>query len=233
MILFFTPAAQGQSLSFLGHQTPRPELVYPFATFPSSGLSSPLTLTIPAETEATVQILSGIHTQVSRVDDPIRARLLRPVVVNGYIALPLGTLLDGRITRIRPPGHLHRPAELGLRFERITLPDGQVEPITAVLADLDNPRRTKTRLDSEGYLKGGRLVAWKSVAGGLAALGTFATLKATIASASSAAWPALPLGGTALLGYEMLWRRGRDVHVPPQTRCRIRLDYPLTVRVPW
>ncbi|MBI1941288.1 MAG: hypothetical protein HYS33_07250, partial [Acidobacteria bacterium] len=58
------------------------------------------TLTIPAATEAAVQLLSGIHTQVSHVDDPIRAELVQPVSVNGRVALPPGTLLDGRITHI-------------------------------------------------------------------------------------------------------------------------------------
>lgn len=234
MMLFLGPAVGGQSFPFPSGFTRRPELVSSVVISRTSGLTSAPTVTIPAETEATVQVLSGIHTQVSHVDDPIKARLLRPVLVNGQVALPAGTLFDGRVTRIRAAGRLHRSAELALRFEQITLPDGQVEPIAAALSALDNPRRTNTRLDSEGYLRGGRSVSWKSVAGGLAALGAFATVKATIASASAAAfWPALPLGGTALLGYEMLWRRGSDVHLPPQTPCRIRLDYPLTVRVPW
>jgi len=44
---------------------------------------------------------------------------------------------------------------------------------------------------------------------------------------------ALPLGGAALISYEALWRRGREVNMPPDTQCRLRLNYPLTVRIPW
>lgn len=183
--------------------------------------SDPLTLTIPAETQATVQILSGLHTRFSRIDDPVKAQLLRPVVVDGKVALPPGTLLDGRVTRVRAAGRLNRPAEFALRFDQITLPDGDVHPITAVLASAP----PHTRLDREGYLKGSRSISWKGVAGGLAAVGSVV--------ASAAFWPVLPAAGTGILAYEFLWQRGGDVHLPPQTACRIRLDYPLTVRMAW
>lgn len=181
------------------------------------------TVTIPADTRATVQLLSGVHTGFSRVDDPIKAQLLRPVVVNGRVALPPGTLLDGRVTAVRTVGRLNRPAELALRFEQITLPDGDVEPIAAVFATAP----PHTRLDREGHLKGARSVSWKGLAGGIAAFGSFSV------ASSAAFWPVLPAAGTAWLGYEFLWRRGSDVHLPPQTSCQIRLDYPLTIRVPW
>jgi hypothetical protein len=195
---------------------------------PAPSADSPPTVTIPAETRATVQILSGIHTRFSRVDDPIKAQLLQPVVIDGRVALPPGTLLDGRVTAVRSAGRLNRAAELALRFEQVALPDGDVEPIVAVLA-IAPPH---TRLDREGHLKGARSVSWKGLAGGIAAIGSFAVAKATLAG-SGAFWPILPAAGTAWLGYEYLWHRGSDVHLPPQTSCQIRLDYPLTVRVLW
>jgi len=189
---------------------------------------SPLTLTIPADTRATVELLSGVHTRFIRVDDPIKAQLLQPVLIDGKVALPSGTLLDGRVTRVRPAGRANRAAELGLRFDQVMLPDGDVEPITAVLA-VAPPH---TRLDREGYLKGARSVSWAGVTSGIVAIGSFAVAKAAFAG-SAAFSPILPAAGTALLGYEFLWHRGSDVHLPPQTACQIRLDYPLTIRIPW
>jgi hypothetical protein len=82
-------------------------------------------VTVPADTEAAIEMLSGLHTRVSHVDDPIEARLLKPVYVQGRVALPYGTLLEGHVTRVRPAGHLHRPAEMSFRFDSISLPDGQ------------------------------------------------------------------------------------------------------------
>jgi hypothetical protein len=219
LLVFFTAYAQAAS---------GPTDLAPRARQYSPSSDLRLTLTIPAETRATVQLLSGIHTRFTRVDDPIKAQLLQPVVIDGRVALPSGTLLDGRVTRVRPPGRVNRPAELALRFEQVTLPDGDVEPITAVLA-VAPPH---TRLDREGYLKGARSVSWEGVTGGVSAIASFAVAKAAFAS-SATFWPILPAAGTALLGYEFLWRRGSDVHLPPQTPCQIRLDYPLTIRISW
>jgi hypothetical protein len=192
----------------------------------------PLTVTLPAETEVNVEVLSGIHTRINRVDDPVIAEVLAPVSVRGKIALPTGSLLDGRITMIRNSGHMHRPAELGLRFDRITLPDGQEKPVAAVLAALENPEALDFHLDAEGHLTGNRTLSLKGVFGGVAALGTYGALKVA-AIGSSGASLVLPVGGAALIGYEAFWRRGREVNVPPDTHCRLRLNYPLTVRIPW
>lgn len=191
---------------------------------------SPLTLTVQADTEASIELLSGLHTRVSHVDDPVEARLLSPVVVDGRVALPSGTLIAGRVTQLQPAGHMHRPAELSFRFEQISLPDGQTAPIAAILAAPGALQLRDVRIDNEGNLRGTRRFSWKSIAGGLAAVGSFATLKAAAAGVASLAY-ALPAGGAALLGYELLVPRGNEVHIPPETSFRIRLSTPVTVRV--
>jgi hypothetical protein len=190
------------------------------------------TLTVPAETEVKVQVLSGIHSQINRVNDPVIAEILKPVLVQGKIALPTGSLMDGHITLIRNAGHAHRSAELGMRFDRITLPDGEEKPVAAVLAALEHPEALDIHLDQEGHLTSNREVSWKILIGGFTTLGTYDALK--IAAVSSAgATLALPLGGAALISYEALWRRGREVNMPPDTQCRLRLNYPVTVHIPW
>jgi hypothetical protein len=190
------------------------------------------TLTVPAETEADVQLLSGIHTRISNVDDPIRAMLVRPVLVDGRVALPLGTLLDGHITQVRAARRLHRAGELSLRFDQVTLPGGETEPLSAVLARLESPTPSKPRLDAEGHLRGARGFSWKGITGSFAAFSAFAGVKYAVAGAG-ALTSFLPATGSALLGYELFWPRGNDVHLPPDTLCRVRLNYPLTVRVAW
>lgn len=190
------------------------------------------TLTVPADTEVKVQVLSGLHSQINHVNDRVVAEVLNPVFVEGKLALPSGCLLDGRVTMIRNAGHMHRSAELGMRFDHITLPDGQEKPVAAVLAALEHPEMLDIHLDQEGRLVANRAKSWKMLAGGFGALGTFGALKlAAVGSASATV--ALPIGGAALIGYETLWRRGREVNMPPDTQCRLRLNYPLTVHMPW
>jgi len=190
------------------------------------------TLVVPAQTEADIQLLSGIHSQVSHVGDPVTAQLLEPVYVDGQVALPAGTLIDGSVTRVRSAGRMRRGGEMVVRFERVTLPDGQNTPLSAILTDLDAPPKTNTRLDAEGFLKGTRTMPWKRLAGGMAGLGAFSLIGAQLAGAA-ALGASLPVGGGALIGYSFLWNKGNEVHVPPDTQMKIRLRNALTIRVAW
>src|SRR5205814_8557482 len=185
------------------------------------------TLTVPAETEADVELLSGIHTRIASVDDPIIARVVQPVLVNGHVALPSGTLLDGRITAVRSARRRHRPGELAFRFEQITLPDGESEPVTAVLAGLDNFAPPNTRVDAEGHLRGTRAFSWKGLAGGFGAWSAFAGFDYAVAG-TAARRSLLPTTGSAVPGFELLRPPGNVAPVPPQPRCRIRPRHPET-----
>jgi len=188
-------------------------------------------ITVPAETQVSIQMLSGIHTQVNHPNDLVTARILQPVYVDGRVALPSGSILDGRITMIRKSGHVHRPAELRLRFDEIILPDGQAQPMAAVLAMLDTPRKLDLHLDAEGHVTGGRARSWKTLIGGVG-VGSAGAIK-VVATGAAAASVSLSLAGAAAVGYELLWPKGHEVNLPPQTHCLVRLNYPLTVRVPW
>ncbi len=194
--------------------------------------ANPDTVIVPAETEAEIQLLSGIHSQVSHAGDPFTAQLIRPITVNGKVALPAGSLIGGEIIRIRPAGRMRRPAELALRFDRVTLPDGQDQPISAILAGLDAMPQTDTQVDSEGILKGDRAGTWKRLAGGLIGLGAFSVIQTQFTSAA-ALGATLPIGGGVVLGYSFLLPKGNEVHLPPDTQMRIRLRSALTVRVAW
>jgi len=208
-------------------------LVLPHRAGP--GLTSPASprgsVTVPAETQVSIQMLSGIHTQVNHANDLVTARVLKPVYVDGHIVLPSGSILDGRITMIRKSGRVHRPAELRLRFDEIVLPDGQAEPMAGVLASLENSSNPDLHLDAEGHLTGGRARSWKTLIGGVG-LGGFGAIK-VVATGAAAASVGLSVAGAAAVGYELLWPKGHEVNLPPETQCLVRLNYPLTVRVSW
>src|SRR5207248_11210648 len=132
------------------------------------------------ETASTLQYsqcLPGLHTRFTNKSEPVRAQLLKPVFVNGHMALPSGSLLDGRVITVRPAARLHRPGELALRFEQITLPTGETEPVSAMLTSVDARKAPHVRLDSEGSLKGTRGLGWKEIAGSLLAVGSVGAAK--------------------------------------------------------
>jgi hypothetical protein len=182
-------------------------------------------LTIPAETEAHVLLLSGVHTRIAEVNDRVEGQLEQPVYVDGRLALPQGTLLFGRITHVRAAGRMHRPGEVGFRFDQVSLPDGEIEPVAARLAALDDPGRL--RLDAEGTLKGGRTSAWRFLTGGLIGAGGLAAVPKILGA--SAAATAGSVAAAGVFGVSLLVPRGPEVHLPPDTACRVRFDYAFTV----
>jgi hypothetical protein len=182
-------------------------------------------LTVPAETEASVVLLSGIHTKISHVDDPVQGELLGPVYVNGQLALPAGTLLYGRVTRSRAAGRLHRPAELGFHFDEISLPDGETEPVMARLAAIERPEGL--RLDQEGYLKAGRQFSWRFMTGSLLGAGALVAIPKIVGVGAAATAGSIAAAG--FLGAYAFLPHGREIHLPPDTRCRIRFDYAFSV----
>jgi hypothetical protein len=187
-------------------------------------------VTVPADTEAAIEMLSGLHSRVSHVDDPIEARLTRPVYVEGQLALPSGTLLQGHVARVQGAGRMHHGAQMTLRFDEISLPDGQTAPISAIISSARGSALRDVRVDDEGNLKGSRGFSFKRVLGGVAGVGSFTTIRAAMAGAATIAY-SLPASGAAFVGYEFLVPRGNEVHIPPETHFRIRLNNPVTVQV--
>jgi len=185
-------------------------------------------LTIPAETLVKARLISGMHTLVSHVNDPVSAEMTEPVYINGRMALPEGTLFDGHITSIRRPGWMRHNGEIAFRFDHVTLPDGQQVPVSAIITHLDRNKNLKGTLDTEGHLRGHRRASWRNFLTGAVGVGGLTIAKLAVAS-STALTVAAPASAAAFVGYELFLRRGSNVNVPPMTGCRIRLLSSLTV----
>ncbi len=187
------------------------------------------TLTIPAETEFRVRLLSGVQTQINHLDDPVLAQLTSPVYIDGQMALPAGTYINGRITVIRQARRFHRAGELAFSFDQIMLPSGEEGPVSAVLSQFDNQKKLHIKLDSEGHVEGQRHLSWRDFLAGAVSVGGLATAKALGLSTTAMAG-LVPATGAALVGYELFWGRGSEVNLPPQTPCRLRLQTSLVIR---
>lgn len=185
-------------------------------------------LTVPAATLVKARLLSGMHTLVSHVNDPVSAEMTEAVYINGQMALPRGTLFDGHITSVRPPGRMRHNGEIAFRFDHVTLPDGQEVPVSAVITRLEDNKDLMGELDAEGHVDGQRRTSWRHFLTGALGVGGLTAAKLAIAS-SAALTVAAPASAAAFVGYELFLRRGSNVNVPPQTRCRIRLLSSLTV----
>ncbi len=198
--------------------THRSEVAY----YPDTGPVTSSVLTIPAETLVQARLISGMHTMVSHVNDPVSAEMTEPVYIDGRVALPKGTLFDGHITSIRRPGWMRHNGEIAFRFDHVTLPDGHQVPVSAIITRLDSNKDLMGTLDPEGHVRGRRQGSWRSFLTGAIGVGGLTAARAVVAS-SAALTVAAPASAAVFVGYELFLRRGGNVNVPPMTGCSIRI----------
>ena len=194
--------------------------------------------TLPAGTACKILLLGNVSASKSKPGDVVQARLIEPVLVNSRVVLPAGSLVQGKVVKRTPPRWGSRSGSLYLTFTSVTLPGGNFIPIAASLAAAELDRRSHTRIDAEGQLRGERPgKAWMAINIGVTAGlskevddATQLIVEAIVSTATDAS-----TAGTARIvsgcisGIYMVTRRGRDVVLPRFTEMDISLDRPLTL----
>lgn len=197
--------------------------------------------TLPAGTRCKILLLGNVSASKSNPGDVVRARLLEPVLLNSKVALPAGSLFEGKVVKKTPPRWLSRAGSLYLTFSEVTLPDGNRVQIAASLAGAELDERSHTRMDAEGRLRGERPgKAWMAINLGMSAGiakevddGVQLVVEALVSTATDAS-----TAGTARIisscvsGLYMATRHGRDVVLPRFTEMDISLDRPLSLHPP-
>ncbi len=194
--------------------------------------------TLPAGTACKILLLGNVSASKSKPGDVVQARLIEPVLVNSRVVLPAGSLFQGRVAKRTPPRWGSRAGSLYLTFTGVTLPGGNLVPIAASLAGAELDRRSHTRIDTEGQLRGERPgKAWMAINIGVTAglskeVDDAAQLivEAIVSTATDASTAGTArIVSSCISGIYMVTRRGRDVVLPRFTEMDISLDRPLTL----
>jgi hypothetical protein len=83
-------------------------------------------ITVPAGTQLRVRLENSVGSDISRVEAPVHARLVNPLVVGGRTVAPAGSAVTGLVTEAVRPGKVKGRARLGLRFHTLE-PEGDDE----------------------------------------------------------------------------------------------------------
>jgi hypothetical protein len=170
-------------------------------------------LTIPAGTVLPVELQSSVASDASSVEDPVRARLRKAIMIDGVEALPAGSSLRGTVTEATRSARVKGRARVGFRFDSIE-PAGRerLEIRTAVIA------REAAGTKKQDAAKIGIPAGAGAVIGGIVGGGDGAAKGAAI-------------GGAAGTGV-VLSTRGKEVRFGPGADFNVKLSAPVTVRVP-
>jgi len=79
------------------------------------------TLTVPDNTVLDVTLETSHASDTSRAEDEVRGTLATPIVVDEVTAIPSGSTLTGHVTGAQESGKVKGRAELGVRFDRISV----------------------------------------------------------------------------------------------------------------
>ena len=171
-------------------------------------------VTIPAGTTLSATLATGVASDTSKVEDPVRATLRSSVSAEGHQALPAGTALVGHVTSAERSAKVKGRASIAFRFNTIDLPgEGGRRPITT---------ETISRLAPATKKKDATKIGVGAGAG--AAIGA-------IVGGGSGAAKGAAIGGAAGTG-AVLATRGEEVRLASGTPVSVKLTAPLTVRVP-
>jgi len=107
---------------------------------------------LPAGTAVKMKLETTLATFSSKAGDPFSARVTEPVVMNGKTVIPVGTTVEGRVTKTNEPRRIAGKPTIAIFPENLVFPNGDKFMLNASLVDT-NARRG-TDVNSEGQFKG-------------------------------------------------------------------------------
>jgi hypothetical protein len=166
-------------------------------------------VTVPAGAAFDARLETTIASDSSRVEDPVRASLLSPLVVDGVTIAPSGSTLLGIVSAVRESGRVKGRAELGLRFHQLRAQSVTYEIRTTPLHWV---AEATTRDDAT---KIGIGAVAGAIVGGITGGGKGAALGSAVGGG----------GGSAVV----LATRGDEISVESGSTLRVQLTAPLSV----
>jgi hypothetical protein len=183
------------------------------APAPTSAEPSYREVTIPSGTTLAAELRTAVASDTSSVEDPVRATLRRPVVIDGQTVLPAGTALLGHVTAAERSARVKGRASVAFRFNQVDLPGegGRLAIRTGAISRVAPATKKQDAAKIGGGAAGGAII------GGILGGGDGAAKGAAI-------------GGAAGTGV-VLSTRGKEVRLGAGTPVSVRLTAPLTVRI--
>jgi hypothetical protein len=190
--------------------------------------AAPSQVVVPAETTIPLELRNAINSRTAYAGEAIYCSTIYPITVGNRIVLPVGTYVKGEVTQVMRPGRVKGKAQLGIRFNSITLPNGTTHPLRATLSGFGgtgnegfNREESKVKGQSSKGEDAGK-VAQTTITG--AEIGTIAGAGARHVGRG------LGVGSAAGAAGGLIWvlaSRGKEIVLPPGTNLELQLNAPL------
>jgi hypothetical protein len=182
---------------------------------------------IPQGSHVALRLVNSITTRTARVGDFVYMTTATPIAANSQIVVPVGSYVQGVVSKSVRSGRVSGKAELGIRIDTLTLLDGRVVRIAPRVSSADSGE-TSQKVDAKeseikqgsGHDEDARTIA--ALAGVGAATGGMADRSFTGAGIGAGA------GGAVGIAVVLL-TRGKEVELRQGSTLDIVFDRPIAV----
>jgi len=205
----------------------RPETIISQATQPRADQAKPQSssIVVPAETTIPLALKNAINSRTAFVGQAIYCETIYPVAVGNRIVIPVGSYVKGTVTQVIRPGRIKGKAQIGLRFDSITLPNGVTRSLRAGLSAAGGLGNETVQREE------GRIVGEGSKGSDAGKIGATAAQATVIGGLSSRSIKGAGVGAIAGGVGGLIWvlaSRGKEVVLPPGYNLEFQLAAPLT-----
>ncbi|HUS19632.1 MAG TPA: hypothetical protein VMZ25_08270 [Terriglobales bacterium] len=179
---------------------------------------------LPVGTPVKMKLETAVSTSTSKAGDLFAGKVTEAVMLDGKAVIPVGSSISGKILRAEEKRRYKGAPVIEIRPEQVTLPNGDVYSITAVVADTTD---RDNKVDDEGRIKGKTLDRRDKLemAGGA---GVGAGVGALTAGGKGSLIGAAIGGGGAVI----YWlTKHKSASLPAGTEIIFELDRPMTMSV--
>lgn len=202
-------------------------LVFAFlavAAMPVWGADAPRPRVLPAGTPFELQLETALSTADNAPGDSFAARVARTVYLNGRVAVPAGSIVEGRVATVQDRAPATGVSALLLRPDFLTLPNGEHFTLSAEVTNA--VAATSVRVGDEGEIEASRAPNVTDARRATEAGGAGLITGAVLAGAKGAMF-GLGAGAAFAGGWYLIARRHASLN--PGAVLDIRLDRPLAL----
>ncbi len=206
------PAPEAFAQAAPTNRSPGPPLPFPPTEQGPPPRPQPVQATIPSGTMLAVRLLETLNTDRNQAGDRFRASLEDAIVIDGNVAVPRGTTVEGRLLEAQQAGRVNGVAQFAMELSQLRLPSGE-----AVVLQTDTVTRQGQTSTGQDAAKVGAGAAIGAAIGAIAGGGKGAAIGAATGAGA----------GTA----GVLLSRGQPLILSPETVLSFQLISPVTLEV--
>jgi len=105
---------------------------------------------IPEGTMVHALLMTSLNSASTQKGAEVEAILSRPLLNDGKLILPQGSLLKGSVVQVQPARHWKRNGQVRFAFRDLVLPNGVESKVEAMLQGVQSSTADNLKLDAEG-----------------------------------------------------------------------------------